>query len=141
MAQGWIEHGDQHLTTVPSEPLGECPMSGPRYDRILASTALALILTASLGTSVVAQQASRMANAPTAATPAAPPPAETTAATPATTAPTDAAKDAATPAASPAADPMAALDPADRPIAERIRDLLAAKSDKIFASRKERAAV
>jgi murein L,D-transpeptidase YcbB/YkuD len=40
-----------------------------------------------------------------------------------------------------APDPFAALDPADRPIAEKIRDLLAAKTDKIFASKKEHAAV
>src|SRR5262249_61940505 len=38
------------------------------------------------------------------------------------------------------ADPLASLDPADRVIAEKIRDLLAATSDKIFASKKERAA-
>ena len=36
---------------------------------------------------------------------------------------------------------MAALDPADRAVAEKIRDLLAAKTDKIFAGKKERAAV
>ena len=36
---------------------------------------------------------------------------------------------------------MAALDPADRAVAERIRDLLAAKNDKIFTGKKERAAV
>jgi L,D-transpeptidase YcbB len=52
-----------------------------------------------------------------------------------------------TPAAPPAAvattppDPLASLDPADRPIAEKIRDLLAAKVDKIFATKKEHAAV
>src|SRR5512139_1368439 len=33
----------------------------------------------------------------------------------------------------PAPDPLASLDPADRPIAENIRDLLAAKADKLFA--------
>jgi murein L,D-transpeptidase YcbB/YkuD len=38
-------------------------------------------------------------------------------------------------------DPLASLDPADRGIAEKIRDLLAAKSSKIFASKKEREAV
>jgi L,D-transpeptidase YcbB len=38
-------------------------------------------------------------------------------------------------------DPLALLDPADRVIAEKIRDLLAAKSAKIFASKKEREAV
>jgi murein L,D-transpeptidase YcbB/YkuD len=36
---------------------------------------------------------------------------------------------------------MTSLDPADRAIAEKIRDLLAAKSDRIFASKKERTAV
>jgi murein L,D-transpeptidase YcbB/YkuD len=38
-------------------------------------------------------------------------------------------------------DPFASLDPADRPIAEKIRELLAAKVDKIFATKKEHAAV
>ena len=37
-------------------------------------------------------------------------------------------------------DPLASLDPADRPIAEKIRDLFAASSDRIFANKKERAA-
>ena len=40
-----------------------------------------------------------------------------------------------------APDPFAALDPADRPIAEKVRDLLAAKVDKTFPNKKERAAV
>src|SRR5262249_59473372 len=43
-------------------------------------------------------------------------------------------------AAAPAPDPLATLDPADRAVAEKIRDLLAAKTDKIFASKRERAA-
>jgi murein L,D-transpeptidase YcbB/YkuD len=51
---------------------------------------------------------------------------------------------AAEPAAPPP-DPMASLDPADRPFAEKIRDLFATKTDKtldkIFATRKERNAV
>ena len=38
-------------------------------------------------------------------------------------------------------DPLASLDPADRVVAEKIRDLLAAKSDAIFASKSERKAV
>ena len=42
--------------------------------------------------------------------------------------------------ASPPPDPLASLDPADRPIAERIRDLLP-KADRTFSSRKERLAV
>ena len=38
-------------------------------------------------------------------------------------------------------DPLAALDPADRPIAEKMRDLLTAKVDRIFPNRKERSTV
>ena len=41
----------------------------------------------------------------------------------------------------PAPDPLASLDPADRAIAERIRDLLAMKPNRIFADEKEHAAV
>jgi murein L,D-transpeptidase YcbB/YkuD len=183
-------------------------MSGPRYDRILASTALALILAAPLGSAAIAQEAAESAAAPSAAvsaaqraaakfaaagldaaikpqaadeSPAASPVPELAAASSApartsmvpkqATAPTeapasprdvatapaetpaakDSGKDAVAPAtpASPAVateqvaapDPMASLDPADRAVAEKIRDLLATKADKIFASKKERAAV
>jgi L,D-transpeptidase YcbB len=38
-------------------------------------------------------------------------------------------------------DPLASLHPADRVVAEKIRDLLAARSDAIFASKSERKAV
>ena len=38
-------------------------------------------------------------------------------------------------------DPLASLDPADRAIAEKICDLLAVKSGRMFASKKEREAV
>ena len=38
-------------------------------------------------------------------------------------------------------DPMAALDPADRVVAEKVRDLLATKSDRFFSNKKERSAV
>jgi murein L,D-transpeptidase YcbB/YkuD len=41
----------------------------------------------------------------------------------------------------PPPDPLASLDPADRPIAENIRDLFAAGADKLFANSNERAAV
>src|SRR4051812_9823052 len=182
-------------------------MSGPRYDRILASTALALILAAPLGSAAIAQEAAEAAAAPSAAvsaaqraaakfaaagfdavikpqaadeSPAVSPVPELAAASSApartsmvpkqATAPTeapasprdvatapaetpaqDSGKDAVAPAtpASPAVateqvaapDPMASLDPADRAVAEKIRDLLATKADKIFASKKERAAV
>ena len=40
-----------------------------------------------------------------------------------------------------APDPLASLDPADRAVAENIRDLLATRGDKLFAGKKERAAV
>jgi L,D-transpeptidase YcbB len=164
-------------------------MSGPRLERILASTALALILAAPIGASAIAQDAG--ASSATAATPsqaaaaagaaaarqaAAEPAPSATAATPSQAAAAGAAavatreasaapgtapaatsetatapKDAAvsTPATNPAVaseqaaapDPLAALDPADRAVAEKIRDLLAAKSDTIFASKRERATV
>jgi murein L,D-transpeptidase YcbB/YkuD len=39
-----------------------------------------------------------------------------------------------------APDPLASLDPADRAIAEKIRDLMATKLDRFFVSKKERAA-
>jgi L,D-transpeptidase YcbB len=157
-------------------------MSGLRFERILATTALALILAAPLG--AVAQDAGAPAPAgqpPAEAAPAATPseaaaaagaaalaseaaaapsaaPVATSAAPAAPSAAPAAAseaaatpKDAATPASptSPsvaseqtaAPDPLAALDPADRTIAEKIRDLLAAKTDKIFANKRERTAV
>ena len=40
-----------------------------------------------------------------------------------------------------APDPLASLDPADRAVAEKIRDLLATKPDSFFASKTERAAI
>jgi murein L,D-transpeptidase YcbB/YkuD len=88
--------------------------------------------------------------APASATPAAEAPnAETpttatpTTATPATAAPAaDAPADTATvtPADATPPDPFASLNPADRPIAEQVRDLLP-KADRTFSSRKERLAV
>ena len=78
--------------------------------------------------------------------PEATPPAETTATTTPAAAPA-AAPDAApaetatvTPAEAVPVDPLASLDPADRPLAEKLRDLLP-KADRTFASRKERQAV
>ena len=192
-------------------------MSGPRYDHILASTALALILAAPFGTFATAQEFGNSSVGPTAVVPspsvpaatapaaqptaqASPAAAATTSeasanpkdaaapsvepakpATEATVAPSEAAaapknaalpaalanaapaaeqaaapnapaagaNDAATPAAAnpavaaeqvAAPDPMAAFDPADRAVAEKIRDLFAASTDKIFAGKKERSA-
>ena len=155
-------------------------MRGLRYDRILAGTAVALVLAAVTGadaaptrgtvartvahkpakvTAVAPAQTPAPATTPTTTAPATTAPATTSAAItsdPEATAPvqtgtvsapaatTPAAPAAVTPAAATetvAPDPFASLDPADRPIAEKIRDLLAAKTDKIFASKKEHAAV
>jgi murein L,D-transpeptidase YcbB/YkuD len=175
-------------------------MSGLRYDRILAGTALALILAAPTSAYATPQidSASKLAAVPTAnatpgseapaasppappaalpaasdpagaaalsgagatadvldivVTPAAPtvPDVTGTAVAPATAVPLAIAPNAGTPAVppepataveqSPPPDPLASLDPADRPVAEQINELLAAKSDKIFASKKERSAV
>src|SRR5262249_13437724 len=117
-------------------------MSGPRRDRMLAGTALVLILGAA-PFDLPAQEREATAKVPASAVeniaPAAPanngPPAakiDGTAVSPAPAAETE----------QPAApDPLASVAAADRPVAEKIRDLLAAKPDKIFASRNERAAV
>jgi L,D-transpeptidase YcbB len=154
-------------------------MSGPRYERLLASTALALILAAPIAANAQEAGAPAMAAAPaapaakteTAATPVAPAPTASEAAAQAGAAalsrreaaalpgaPAEPAEPALAPkedvspasaaspgvaseqAAAPAPDPLAMLDPADRAVAEKIRDLLAAKTDKIFAGKRERAA-
>jgi murein L,D-transpeptidase YcbB/YkuD len=130
-------------------------MSGPRHDRILASTALALILAVPLG--AVAQDSGKvdagmvetgqietaqvdtgkLAAVPTATSPAEQSQTETSV----VTAPASTGNPATATEQSAAPDPLASLDPADRVIAEKIHDLLAAKSDRIFASKKERTAV
>jgi murein L,D-transpeptidase YcbB/YkuD len=142
-------------------------MSGHRYDRILASTALALILAAPIAADAAPRSSRAQVAAVPATTAATAPAAETIAATPTApdalppeiTIPAPSAQPAAAPAqpatAQPATekteqtatettvapDPMAALDPADRPIAEKMRDLLAGKTDRIFTTKKERSAV
>jgi murein L,D-transpeptidase YcbB/YkuD len=130
-------------------------MRHPRQTRILASTALALVLAIPFGSMVIDQN--RLVAAPMAETPApAALPAATlpaadalaaavaAAAVPATTTQATVMEDKATAAPAEAAapvDPLASLDPADRAVAEKIRDLLATKADKLFAGKKERAAV
>ena len=134
-------------------------MHNPRNNRILASTALALILAIPLGS--MAKNDNPPAAAPVSATPAA-----TLAAMPAEQASTQAARATAIEASEPPAissgaspepatateqaasteqaaapDPLASLDPADRAVAEKIRDLLATKPDSFFASKTERAAI
>ncbi|MFL6796769.1 MAG: murein L,D-transpeptidase [Xanthobacteraceae bacterium] len=73
------------------------------------------------------------------ATPSAAP--QTTAAPAAAAAPAPAPSPASVTEAAAPADPLAALDAADRPVAEKIVELFAGKADKIFAGKKERAAV
>jgi len=115
-------------------------MSGPRCDRMLAGTALAMLLAAPFD--LFAQEAAKSPEIPSpalaTADPAATPGVIAVPAAPATPgAPTTTTEEA------PAPDPLASLDPAERPFAEKIRDLLAASAgpDKIFASKNERAAV
>src|SRR5579883_2899526 len=133
-------------------------MRGSRRDCILAGTALAIVLAAGSMADAASNKVPVLARdpipAPTAAATAAadfeaPPEATEPAKTESVPAPAASSPAAATPAAAtaPAAetavppDPLASLDPADRPIAEKIRDLLAAKADKIFATKREHAAV
>jgi murein L,D-transpeptidase YcbB/YkuD len=116
-----------------------------RRNRILAGTALALVLAVPLVG--LANNASPTSATPTAAPLAAsaseealPQPASVPA-RPEEEQTSSADGDAATAVAEPvASDPLASLDPADRAVAEIIRDLLATRADKLFASRKERAA-
>jgi murein L,D-transpeptidase YcbB/YkuD len=131
-------------------------MSGVRYDRILASTALALIFAAPIGEArsqdvrITAQATAFAAvTAPSRkpATEELKPAVEDTGAVnlpdePKVSTPSQVAPAAPSDSSAVVApDPLASLDPADRVIAEKVRDLLAAKNDRIFASKKERSAV
>jgi murein L,D-transpeptidase YcbB/YkuD len=139
--------------------LGRILMRGLRYDRILAGTALVLVLAGAPG--AYAQPDLLEAGVPMPAPAALPPPtasdvagkdpADIIATTPTPVETTPAPEVTTTPAPVEIAtapvpqaipvDPLAALDPADRPIAEKLRELLAAKVDKTFANKKERSAV
>ena len=117
-------------------------MRGLRFDRLMSGVALALPLSAALFIPPTGAQVTTEAPAATASDVAAPSATEGvgtspdgTAATPATP-PTES---ATAPAETPV-DALASLDAADRPIAERLRDLLP-KADRTFSSRKERIAV
>src|SRR5204863_6368853 len=96
-------------------------------------------VTAPAAPAAAAASAPAAAVEPTPATPAEPGLAVPT--EPAATAAPAASGLAATTEQAVAPDPMAALDPADRAVAEKVRDRLAAASDKIFASKQERTAV
>src|ERR1700731_289818 len=151
-------HGRHRPRRVQIRILGEDPMRGSRYDRILASTALALILAAPFGgvardlDVVAGEPATKLAAVPMAtenaqtAMPApavAPAPASVPAAAPAhepQAAPAGTADPAAGMEQTATPDPLASLAPADRAVAEKIRDLLATRSEKIFSNKKERAA-
>jgi murein L,D-transpeptidase YcbB/YkuD len=116
-------------------------MPGPRYDLILASSALALILAVPL--SGMAKDPTKLAAAPMAVTPAeqASATTSTVVASPAKEGSNDTLAYPATATEQTAApDPLASLDPADRAIAEKIRDLLATKLDRFFPSKQEGAA-
>jgi len=122
-------------------------MRGLGYDRIVAGTALALVLALTQGAQ--AQPDMLDAGVPMPARETLPPPTAADVTNNAVTnstnaltlpaasdpAPVEAAPEAAPP------DPLASLDPADRPIAEKIRDAFAAKVDRIFGNKKERSTV
>ena len=113
-------------------------MSGRRLDQFLASAAVVVILaapTSALGQQTEPSQAGLTDRSKVGAASAG----EALPSPPAGTVP------AAVPAIAPeegrASDPLASLDPADRALAERIRDFLATKPNRIFADEKVRAAV
>jgi L,D-transpeptidase YcbB len=120
------------VAAKPAKVTTAAPATSPK--EAPATTAATTTATADVGSTP--DNLSSAVPAPAATPPAAAP---TPAATPAAATPASAPPAAASETAAP--DPFAALDPADRPIAEKIRDLLAAKTDKIFASKKEHAAV
>src|SRR6478672_9296831 len=122
-------------------------MKGPRCDRILAGMNVAVILTAFFS---VFAKGDDLTAVPTGASPAGES-TETSSAPTAGASESPAATVDTTPAKptdpfsaidqSVVRDALASLDPADRVVAEKIRDLLATKSDSIFASKSERKAV
>jgi murein L,D-transpeptidase YcbB/YkuD len=125
-------------------------MSGPRRDRILAGTALALILAAPFA--AFAQEGinagAKSAAVATGVSPAGSGKTQDPAAYPGdeptgtlNAAPAAPASPAAATEQSAAPDPLASLDPADRVVAEKIRDLLSTKVESIFVSKTERTAV
>jgi len=135
-------------------------MTRLRYHHMLAGTALAVILAAiplgslaldrsktAPGSGSPAEQTSTEASSPALAATiesvTTTEPAATTETAPTTainSEPAAAVESTVAAEQAPVVDPLASLDPADRPIAEKIRDLFAASSDRIFANKKERAA-
>ena len=128
-------------------------MSGLRCDRILAGAVLALIFATPSGTMAQegkeqAVQEAKVAAVPVAASPSEQPQAQSPMPdqAPANEAAGSSAEEISTspdnaePATQPVVKPdaLASLDPADRAIAEKIRDLLGTGSDLIFASQQQR---
>ena len=117
-------------------------MKGPRCDRIVAKMTFAVILVALFN---VFAKGDDLATVPTEASPAGQASTETPLAPTAGASESPAATIGTTPAKptdpvsaieqSVVPDPLASLDPADRAVAEKIRDLLATKSHAIFSSR------
>ena len=122
-------------------------MKGPRCDRILAGMTFAVILAALFNVfakGVTWPQSRRARRRPGNSTETSSAPTAPASESPAATIDATPAKPTGTVSAieqSVVPDPLASLDPADRVVAEKICDLLAAKSDAIFASKSERMAV
>ena len=128
--------------------LAERVISSPRRDNILVGSAFALIVVALFN--IIAQDRN-LAAVPTGKSRAGQASAQASSAAKAPVAESPPGTSGSfSPTAGPASvteqkvvqpDPLASLDPADRAIAEKIRDLLAVKSGRMFASKKEREAV
>src|ERR1700742_1145322 len=116
------------------------PMSALRLDQILASVAaVAFILAAPISALGQQTEPSHTGQSDQSKTGDATPVAPLTA--PAPSAAQTAAPAASMPAQDRTVDPLASLDPADRAVAERVRDLLAMKPNRIFTDEKVQAAV
>ena len=109
-------------------------MRGLRLNRTLAGTALALVLATTCGAQ---EKAPADASVPLPARSTLPPPTLNDL----SAQPLDSETKAAVAVPPIAPEPEIAFDPADRPIVEKVRDLLTAKSDKIFTTKKERSTV
>ncbi len=119
-------------------------MSGLRCDHLLASAAIALLLTAPLcalaqETAPAAAEAPAISPDDLTASVAASAGITPTAAVPPVAPNLRASVTDEVPVPAPASDPL--INPADRAIAERVRDLLAAKPNRIFTDEKELSAV
>jgi murein L,D-transpeptidase YcbB/YkuD len=130
-----------HSTVSPKlRALAKEMINGPRREYLLAGTAFALILAVVFSVFAQGRNPGPTGTSQQAST-------ETSSARTASASESPAAS-AALASTRPASatervvpDPLASLDPADRAIAEKIRDLVAGKSGRAFASKKEREAI